>query len=240
MALVSWVGAIGKIVQNRSMEKIGMLKLDIYIALVCFLFPLGWSVSGFQPNIVVACLCWGFTLLLSIHALWVYKRTARWTWPLKSSISLLFVVAVVWLAWSPVIAEYRREYFIVDGGKFVSVLKSQSSNRALIRIGCPLSAQDSCVHAGHFLDLFREAGWRVEGNSVQIVQIGKPEAGLLIFLHGTGAQNPDDPKSGLWVLQSESVRTVTRTLKASASPWVNEQIGASLKMLLPSTSGIAR
>ncbi|MEJ7608729.1 MAG: hypothetical protein WKF37_21270, partial [Bryobacteraceae bacterium] len=82
-----------------------------------------------------------------------------------------------------------------------------------IRIGCPPSQEDSCVHAGDFLDFFRRAGWRVEGNSVQRVTMGKPEAGILLFLHGSGQNDPNDPNSGLWTTETESVKTVEAAFK---------------------------
>jgi hypothetical protein len=195
------------------MEKLGMLKLDLYIALVCFLFPLGWTMSGFRPNVVAACICWGITISLLIHAFWVYERTGSLNRISKTLISLLLVSVVLWVAWSPVRREYHREHFSIDAGAFIRVLKSQFANRALIRIGCTQGSEDSCVYAGQFVDLFREGGWRVEDNSVKTVRIGKPEAGILFFLHGTGVEDPNNPKSGLWVEPTESLQTVRRAFR---------------------------
>jgi hypothetical protein len=196
------------------MERIGMLKLDLYIPAATFLFPFGWSVSGFKPNIVLACFCWVVTLGLLIHAFCIYEGAARLSTTAKVCISVVVTVVAVVIAWEPVSEEYRREHFIIDAGKFVSVLRSQFFPRTRIRIGCSAYLEESCVYAGHFPDFFRAAGWRVEENRVQRTVPGKPEAGILLFLHGTGENNPDDPQSGLWTQDTESVRTVEKAFRA--------------------------
>jgi hypothetical protein len=45
------------------------------------------------------------------------------------------------------------------------------------------------------------------------MSLGKPEAGILLMLHGTGVLVPTDPHSGLWVLQSPSLITVAKAFK---------------------------
>jgi hypothetical protein len=195
------------------MEKLGMLKLDLYVAFVCFLFPLGWSMSGFQPNIVLACACWGVALGLLLHALWIYEKTAKLPIIFRVILTLAVIAIVVSLAWSPVVKEYQKEHFVVDSARFINILKAQSADRYRIRIGCAPTSEEACVVAGHFLDFFREAGWLVEGNSVQRTMLGKPEAGILLFLHGAGTIDPTNPRSGLWVLQSDSLNTIRRAFR---------------------------
>lgn len=190
------------------MEKLGLLKLDLYVALVCFLFPLGWSMSGFPPNIIAACICWAVSLALLLHAFWIYEKAAGLSTITKVILTMLVAVILLLLVWSPVSNEYRREHFFVDSGKFIEALRAQTTPRYIIRIGCAQASEEACVLAGHFLDFFREANWTVEGNSVQRVTLGKPEAGILLLLQGTGTIDPNNPHSGLWVLQSPSLLTV--------------------------------
>jgi len=187
-----------------------MFKLDLYVALVCVLFPLGWSMSGFRPNIVGACVCWGAAVILLLHAFWIFEKTARLSVSTKACISAVVIVFIVGMAWSPVATEFQREHFTVDSAAFIKALKAQTGPRYVVRIGCPPNSEEACVFAGHFLDFFREAGWVVEGNSIQRVQLGKPEAGILLVLHGTGTIDPTNPHSGLWVLQSPSLVTITK------------------------------
>ena len=85
-----------------------MLKLDLYIALVLFLFPMGWSMSGFQPSIVLACVCWGITLLLLIHAFWIYEKTSQLSLTTKVVWTVIAVGIVVLWAWTPVKKESAK------------------------------------------------------------------------------------------------------------------------------------
>jgi hypothetical protein len=50
------------------------LTVDIVVGLLTFLFPLGWSISGFPPNIVIACAIWSITIVLFLHAFWIYEH----------------------------------------------------------------------------------------------------------------------------------------------------------------------
>lgn len=190
------------------MHKLGMAKLDLYLAAVTFLFPMGWSLSGFPPNIILACICWAITWVLLIHAFWIFEKTANLHAWIKSMIVVFASIVLILLAWRPVAEEYRREHFIIDKDKFLAALEKQERNRLLVRIGCAPADEESCVIGGRFLDFFREAGWQVEGNEVQRVQLGKPEPGILIFAHGGGELDPDDFKSGLWVLLGPSLTTI--------------------------------
>jgi hypothetical protein len=91
---------------------------------------------------------------------------------------------------------------------FIEKLRGQSSSRERIRIGCANSNEEACVVAAQFLDLFREAGWKVEGNAVQRLVLPKPLSGVALFKHGTGVADPSNPHSGLWIEQTKSLLTV--------------------------------
>ena len=175
------------------MERIEMLsKLDLYIAAATFLFPFGWSVSSFKPNIVLACFCWAGTLALLVHAFWIYEGAARLSTTTKVCTSVVVTVAAVVIAWDPVAEEYRREHFIIDAGKFVSVLRSQFSGRSRIRIGCSAYLEESCAVCGSFSGLVSEQqdGVLKKELEFQRTVTGKPEAGILLFLHRDRRQQP--------------------------------------------------
>jgi hypothetical protein len=80
------------------MEKFGSLKLDLYLAMVSLLFPLGWTMSGFPPNIVLACFFWAVTIGLLIHAFWIYEQTARLHWTIKCLVSFAVPTIIIVLA----------------------------------------------------------------------------------------------------------------------------------------------
>jgi hypothetical protein len=92
------------------MERFGALKLDIYVAVILALVPLGWSISGFPPNVVLSCLFWGAALVLLIHAFWIYERTSTLRRRTKLFVTVAAVSLVVSTAWSPVVTEYRKEH----------------------------------------------------------------------------------------------------------------------------------
>src|ERR1700722_11545081 len=107
--------------EPASPRRSAALKFDLYLALISLLFPLGWSMSGFQPDITLACFCWVSSLALLLHAFWIYEKSAR----LRLSVKLVVMVAVLAIVavvgWQPVLGEYRREHapptfaFVVPG-----------------------------------------------------------------------------------------------------------------------------
>jgi hypothetical protein len=185
------------------------LRFELYLGLITFLFPFGWSISGFQPNIILACVCWLLTIFLIVH---VFLGTNRLPIFMNAVIALFFVTLIVSFAWKPIIQEYNKEYFRIDDKKFTEALKNQSSARHIIKMGCAKNLEESCITAGHFLKLIRNAGWIVENNIVQRIEITKPESGILLFSRGQGKET-NNPNSGLWILQSDSLKTVQKAFE---------------------------
>src|SRR5271157_4387882 len=50
-----------------------------------------------------------------------------------------------------------------------------------------------------FINIFREAGWKVQNNQVERVTLGRPPAGIVLFRHTDGDPDPNDWRSGTWV-----------------------------------------
>jgi hypothetical protein len=96
---------------------------------------------------------------------------------------------------------------------FVWELRQQKFNRETIRVGCPRLHEEACATASQFVDLFLRAGWPVEGNQLQRVEVGKPMRGVALFKHGEGIVDPRNPDSGLWVAQTQSLLTVSAAFK---------------------------
>jgi predicted subunit of tRNA(5-methylaminomethyl-2-thiouridylate) methyltransferase len=83
--------------------------IDLLFAFCAAGFTFGWSVSGFAPNIILACTCWTVTLLAVLDLLRRYcnhfgKKKTKW------SILTVLPVVVVWMAWKPVVNQYRVQH----------------------------------------------------------------------------------------------------------------------------------
>lgn len=149
------------------MEKFGSLKLDILLAVILFLVPLGWSVSGFPPNIILACICWGLTLVLVLHVLWIWERTGRWPLWLKVTVTVLVPIVLMAYAWQPVKDEYRKEHPLPPPPSAASAeiapslesqrnaLRSESSKPLRdVAFHVKLNRQYSIQELGHFRIIF--------------------------------------------------------------------------------------
>lgn len=84
-------------------------RIDLLFAFISFLFPFGWSVSGFPPNIVLACACWGVSLLGALHYFWAWSKF--WQHQFLRLIAAIGVpVLIVFFSLSPVENEYRLQH----------------------------------------------------------------------------------------------------------------------------------
>jgi len=77
---------------------------------------------------------------------------------------------------------------------FTEMLKKAKEPKEVIKLGCAGGDEDACVFAGQLFDLFREAGWLVEGNKVERV--------MLVFLFQ--ASLCLDEVKGNWILQIQN------------------------------------
>lgn len=92
--------------------------------------------------------------------------------------------------------------------QFIKLLKSAKQPREEIKLGCAAGSEEACVFASQLLNLFREAGWVVQGDQVERVMLSKPLAGVALFKRGEGKLDPSNPKSGLWVEQTPGLITL--------------------------------
>jgi hypothetical protein len=92
----------------------GPYKLDFLIALISFLFPFGWSVSGFPPSIILACACWAITLLALLHFFWAWSKNARKSKIMRWSVSFVVPTLIVACAWRPVAEQYRIQHATLE------------------------------------------------------------------------------------------------------------------------------
>lgn len=93
---------------------------------------------------------------------------------------------------------------------FEKPLSQQMEPREEIQIVCAQGDESACVYAAQFVNIFREAGWKVRDNHAQPVRMNNPTAGIVLFKHGQGKLDPNNWKSGLWSALTESLIDVRR------------------------------
>jgi hypothetical protein len=88
---------------------------------------------------------------------------------------------------------------------FEKPLSEQKEPREEIQIVCAQGNEPACVYAAQFVNMFREAGWKVRGNHAEPVRMDNPTAGIILFKHGEGKLDPDNWRSGLWAALTASL-----------------------------------
>ena len=164
-----------------------------------------------SPLWVGVWLCVLFLVLIypTLHfAKWVLRgRLSLITYP-GAILILAITVSIFGRAVWP---QVHRHFFTeVERNQFEQPLKDQMETREEIQIMCPVADESSCVYAGQFIDLFRQAGWKVQGNQVDRITLAKPLAGVVLFQHGSGTLDPDNWQLGLWSPISPSLENVRK------------------------------
>ena len=115
-------------------------------------------------------------------------------------------------AWPPI-----RRHVLDDEekGRFEEPLKRQTNDRYEIQLACPSADEATCVYAAQFINLFREAGWKVQNNQVQRVVLGVPYDGVRLFSYVAKYPEPDAPvDSGVWTKITPSLISVYKSFSA--------------------------
>jgi hypothetical protein len=93
--------------KDTAASKTGIITRDVFLAVVTLLIPQGWSMSGFPPNIVLACVCWLGAAIFLADALWTYRSLGKWT---RATAILVGMVTTISFLWIPVKVEYTKEH----------------------------------------------------------------------------------------------------------------------------------
>ena len=88
---------------------------------------------------------------------------------------------------------------------FEKPLSEQKEPREEIQIVCAQGDEAACVYAAQFVNIFREAGWKVRDNHVEPVRMNNPTAGIVLFRHGRGKPDTDNWRSGVWTALTASL-----------------------------------
>jgi hypothetical protein len=88
------------------------------------------------------------------------------------------------------------------------LIVQQKGEHEEVQFTCPAADENTCVYAEQFIDMFREAGWRVQNNEVQRGTLARPPSGIVLFKHTDGTPDPNDWKSGTWTRISPGLVSV--------------------------------
>jgi hypothetical protein len=141
-----------------------------------------------------------------VHA--ALQTRLRWTQvPVAIILTTALVSAIGYRVWPPI---RRHTLSEKERAAFEKPLREQKEPREEIQIICTQRNEQACVYAAQFVNIFREAGWKVRNNRAEPVQLNNPEAGIILFKHGEGKLDPDNWQSGLWSALTASLIDVRR------------------------------
>jgi hypothetical protein len=152
-------------------------------------------------------LMWGLGIYPALHF-------AAWTLPIKTrrianiaGIAGLAVLVAGFgkLEWPP---RHRHHLDQKEWTAFEESLKTQKEPREEILMACPQADEAACIYADQFINIFRDAGWKVQNSRLERVTLARPWAGVVLFKKGTGTIDPNNWRSGLWTKVSPSLLTV--------------------------------
>jgi hypothetical protein len=94
---------------------------------------------------------------------------------------------------------------------FEKPLNIQRSNRDKIQLACPAAEESTCVYAAQFINILKEAGWKLQSYDVQIVNLAIPYEGIRMFVYVKEYPPPDAPIDvGEWSAVSPSMVSIYR------------------------------
>lgn len=130
------------------------------------------------------------------------------------SLPAYFLGFTLWIAgivmwglnvWPPI---HRHILSAKERARFEEPLRAQNSPRDELEIACPNYDNVVCTYAAQFIEIFREAGWKIKDNQVTRVEIKIPHVGVVLVRHSDKLPDPDKPGSGVWNAITPSLETV--------------------------------
>lgn len=120
----------------------------------------------------------------------VQKTTKRITRSIVGVVAVSFAVGVYgWFVWPP---HHRHPLNAEERTSFEKPLKDFKHPQMSIQLYCAPNDEVDCEYAATLIPLFGEGGWNVS-TVVNRITLARPEAGIVIGLHGT-VKPEDEPK----------------------------------------------
>src|ERR1700683_2966490 len=158
-------------------------------------------------TVIYLVVLFGVLLYPTLHIVEWGFRSSRRVIAVPSAFVCLLVGIVGFGSW---IWPHPRRHVLAgaERTRFERPLQAQQAPREEIILACPQQEESTCVYAAQFINLFREAGWKVRGNIVERGMLGIPYSGVILVKRGAGQIDPNDWRSGLWSNISASFETV--------------------------------
>src|SRR6266404_327548 len=126
----------------------------------------------------------------------VLRTRLKWVQaPAAVVLAATFASAIGYRVWPPIRRHTLNEK---ERALFEKPLSEQKEPREEVQLVCTQGDESACVYAAQFVDIFREAGWKVRDNHVQRVRMNNPTAGIILFKRGVGKLDPDNWRSRLY------------------------------------------
>jgi hypothetical protein len=176
------------------------------------------SGAGVVPRTAIMVLgCIGFIAFSVAVKKHGWLRAPYWFGtPIRAAIILggiaVAMCSLCWRAWPPI-----RRHVLDDTERslFEAPLNQQARDRYEIQLACPAADEATCVYAGQFVDLFKDAGWKVQDYQVKRVSLGLPYDGVRLFSYVKQYPAPDAHSNvGVWTEVSPSLITIYRSFHA--------------------------
>lgn len=129
-------------------------------------------------------------------------------------LALLVIGVAAWghTIWPPIPRHILNDH---ERASFEEPLKRQTADRYEIQLSCPSADENVCTYAAQFINLFREAGWKVNNNQIARVTLGVPYEGIRLFSYVPKYPAPDAPvDSGVWTRITPSLISVYKSFSA--------------------------
>lgn len=199
------------------------IALSAAITFVAALLTLIAAGTPAPPWAVVCLGLLGFFSLFSIAIMRGWLNAPGDNFVLRFSGSALRTAVVVsaigtpvgllcWGAWPPI----RRHALDDDErAKFERPLQAQNSDRERIQLACPAADEATCVYAAQFINMFKDAGWKLQSYEVQRVSLGVPYEGIRMFGYVKEYPPSDAPSNvGEWSAITPSMVSIYRAFSS--------------------------
>jgi hypothetical protein len=141
---------------------------------------------------------------------WVTRRHQGF----RSTLAMVTMSALVgaygWFVWP---RPHRHTLSQEEWNVFEKPLKEQKEIPEEISLICAGADEAACIYGTQFVNIFRDAGWKVKNNHVDRVTMEKPLSGITLFKKGKGKLDPNNWRSGLWTEISPSLRSVAQAFE---------------------------
>jgi hypothetical protein len=93
--------------------------------------------------------------------------------------------------------------------KFKKGLADLEGSSRTVTLSCPTADEVVCIYAAQYIDIFKSAGWTVEGGIVHRFTLGIPYSGIRLFSHSDYKFDPALPAGmGHWLQITPSLASI--------------------------------